>query len=250
MTVLKLGNGDETFNPFQPVLLPGWTANSVVYGGNGDDSILATVTPGVVVYGGNGDDTVAIGGFRGGGGKAYGGNGDDTLSVEGFPGHVLDGGRGDDVLISASGPIGGGLPTAQGACMTGGQGHDTFVLDSRTEVFVFSDPDGTLSEGDPVRGIIDVIVDHRAGEPIDLPGTPVPGPVGTAGFTVGPNYLTTAAGEYGIVRGDLTEPGVFTVAADGDDLLLVYQRLDETDPGVDGAVAILGAAQSGASPIV
>ena len=149
MAVFKLGNGDDVFNPFQPVLLPGWTANSVVYGGNGDDSILATVTPGVVVHGGNGDDTVAIGGFRGGGSAAYGGNGDDALSVEGFPGHVLDGGRGDDVLTSASGPVGGLLPTAQGTRMTGGPGHDTFVLDSRTGCSCSPTPMGRCPRATP-----------------------------------------------------------------------------------------------------
>jgi hypothetical protein len=163
--------------------------------------------------------------------------------VEGASGHVLDGGRGDDVLVSASSAIGGGLEVSRGALMTGGPGADTFVLNSRAEVFVFNDPDGTLSEGDPVRGVIDVLADYRAGELIDLPGTPVLGLVGTSGSTIGPNSLTTAAGEYGTVRGDLAGPGQFTVAADGDDLLVVY-RSDETYAGYGGAVAIPGVAQS------
>lgn len=243
MTVYTLGNGDDTFNPFQPVQLPGWTDYSVVYGGNGGDLIEATGRVGVSAYGENGEDTLVIGGFRSPRGAAYGGNGADVLSVVGASGHVLDGGRGDDVLISASGPIGGGLWTDQGAFMTGGPGDDTFVLDSGAEVFVFPNPDGILSEGDLIRGIIDVVADYQAGELIDLPGTLAPGPVGVPGYTTGPVFLSTSPGEYGIVRGDLAGPGQFTIAASGDDLLIVYQRGDETNAGGGGAVAILGVAQ-------
>lgn len=241
MTVYTLGNGGDAFTSYQA---PGWSSGSVVYGGRGDDTIVATGRFGVTAYGENGNDTLVIGGFRSPNGSAYGGNGDDVLSVLSSSDHVLDGGRGDDVLISASGPISGLLSTARGALMTGGPGDDTFVLDSSAYVFVFADPDGVLSEGDIVRGIIDVVADYEGGELLDLPGTPTLGAVGASGSTIGPNYLTTLPGEYGIVRGTVVGLGQFNVSADGTDLLLLYQGSGGTDADVEGAVAIRGVTQS------
>jgi hypothetical protein len=244
MPVFTLGKGDDVFNPWTPTRLPDWSAYSVVFGGNGDDTIEATGQVGVVAYGGNGDDSLSIGGFRSPRGSAFGRDGDDTLIAVSSSGHTLDGGRGDDLLVSHSTAIGGGFWTDQGAYMTGGPGHDTFVLDSRAEVYVFNNPDGTLSEGDAVTGIIDVVADYEAGELLDLPSTPARGQVGTSGSTAGPDYLNTSDGGYGILRGALAGPGRFTVAADGDDLLIVYQADGDAAGQVGGAVAVLGGAHS------
>lgn len=86
-------------------------ASIVVYGGAGDDAILATesVRVPLVLHGDDGDDQL-----RGGAGddRLYAGDGDDTLSA----------GGGDDVLVS----IGG---ASDNDTLTGGAGHDNFWTD-------------------------------------------------------------------------------------------------------------------------
>jgi hypothetical protein len=143
-----LGNGDQTFRSTEPDWDP---QGSRVFGGNGDDDISVFGFD-LVLNGGNGDDAVGAAGF---GNLALGGNGDDWVGANGR-GNILDGGRGEDALLSVAG--GGTYEVAQGNIMTGGPGADTFIPSSSSDLVVTNDGgDGTVSEGDIVAGVLDVI---------------------------------------------------------------------------------------------
>lgn len=78
MPVYQLGNGNDDFNSASQ---PDWTNDSVVFGNNGSDTIIArAVTPSytsrLFIDGGNGGDSILL---DAGNSVASGGNGDDTL---------------------------------------------------------------------------------------------------------------------------------------------------------------------------
>ena len=220
-----LGNGDQTFRSTGPDWDP---QGSRVFGGNGGDDISVFGFD-LVLDGGNGDDAVGAAGFRN---LALGGNGDDWVGANGRD-NILVGGRGDDVVLSVAG--GGTYEVARGNIMAGGPGSDTFVPSSSSDLAVKNDAgDGTVSEGDVVQGVLDVIADYRPGEVIQTGATTRIAEVGFDPYELPPPYvhpptadhrhLLLLPGQHAAFRGDLTAPGEFTVGAEGDDLLLVWDK--------------------------
>ncbi len=243
MPVYQLGNGNDYFNSQNQ---PDWTNSSAVFGGNGNDTILATAvfpysdTP-IFVDGGNGDDSIRL--QYATGGVASGGNGDDTLTAGGL-GNTLIGGNGRDTLIS----LGGGSGMQPGNTLTGGLGRDTFTLVNDGNLVVLNDAagDGVVSDGDTFKGPMDVITDLGRGDHIgfrnydvdtngptasDVPLAKVDGSVAlvpelyTYNYNFPPISLFRPAigsAEYAVFHGTFAGGNTFTVGADGPDLFVVY----------------------------
>lgn len=239
MPVYELGNGDDFFNSASQ---PDWTNDSAVFGGNGNDTILATAvfpysdTP-IFVDGGNGDDFIHL--QYATHGVAFGGNGDDTLLTTGSLGNALIGGNGDDTLTA----VGGGSGMQPGNALTGGLGRDTFTLVSGSGNLVVTNQSaggGIVSDGDTFTGPIDVITDYQRGEHIGLrqydinANGPAANDVPLArvdAVTVSPDPLPNTGGsfrpvigssEYAVFHGTFAGGNTFTVGADGPDLFAVY----------------------------
>lgn len=259
MPVYQLGNGNDYFNSRNQ---PDWTNDSAVFGGNGDDTILAsaltpTSTSRLFVDGGNGNDTVVL---DAGNSIASGGNGNDTLTSTGGLGNTLIGGNGRDTLIS----LGGGSGMGPGNTLTGGNGRDTFVLQSGSGNLVVTNDaagDGVVSEGDTFKGPMDVITDYQRGEHITLREysfngsefvttvvpvarvnsvTLAPDPLSSTGDTFRP---LVDSGKYAVFRGTFAGGNTFTVGADGPDLFAEYNTdLGPTDPDPvgRGSLVLLG----------
>lgn len=252
MPVYRLGNGDDDFDSAR---VPGWTNDSSVFGGNGDDTIAArALTPSFtsrfLVSGGNGDDTILIDASNS---VALGGNGDDTLTSTGGLGNTLRGGGGDDLLISS----GGGSGMSPGNTLTGGRGQDSFRLISGSGNLVVTGDaggDGVVSDGDVFLGPIDVITDYERGERIALRnfgGTEdLPAPTRVQGAALIDDPLSddgnrfrpvVGDGEYAAFQGTLNAGNLFTVDADGRDLFIVYDTLDGDDDNIaQGSLVLLG----------
>jgi Ca2+-binding RTX toxin-like protein len=99
-----------------------WPVGAVVYGGDGQDTLVGT-TEGDRLYGGNAED------------QLYGGAGDDTLDG-GSGDNTLDGGAGQDILIVNRGSNE----------IDGGPGYDTLFLGGRQFNFkITHNPDGSLT---------------------------------------------------------------------------------------------------------
>ena len=252
MPVYRLGNGDDDFNSAR---VPDWTNDSSVFGGNGDDTVVArALTPSFtsrfLVSGGNGDDTILIDASNS---VALGGNGDDTLTSTGGLGNTLRGGNGDDTLISQ----GGGSGMSPGNTLTGGRGEDSFRLISGSgNLVVLGDAgnDGVVSDGDVFLGPIDVITDYERGDRIALRnfgGTEdLPAPTRAPGAALIDDPLSDASdrfrpvvgdGEYTVFQGTLNAGNLFTVDADGRDLFVVYDTLNGEDNNIaQGSLVLLG----------
>ena len=221
MPTYRLGNGDQTFRSIDT---PDWDIyGSRVFGGNGDDDISVYGFD-LVLRGGNGNDSVAA---AGSGNLLEGGNGDDRVEMNGRD-NVLRGGNGDDFLLSTGG--GGTFEVGAGNTLTGGLGDDTFAPIGTKDLVVANDAgDGAVSGGDVVEGVFDVITDYRAGDVLQTGATTR---IATVGFDPRPIYdhvtrpghahLAIGGGEYAVFHGDLTAPGRFKVADNGDDLLVIW----------------------------
>jgi Ca2+-binding RTX toxin-like protein len=160
MPVYRLGNGDDSFDSAST---SDWTNDSRVFGGNGDDAIIAralspTATSRLLVSGGNGDDSILLDASNS---EAIGGNGDDELTSIGGLGNALRGGNGDDLLVSFGGGSGMGL----GNTLTGGLGEDAFRFTNAGNLVVTKDAgdDRSVSDGD-------VFLDRRTPSPITVSG--------------------------------------------------------------------------------
>ena len=236
MPVYQLGNGNDAFNSrYQP----DWTNNSSVFGGNGNDTILASaITPSytsrLFVDGGNGGDLIQL---DAGNSVAFGGNGRDTLT--------------------ARGGLGGMGP---GNTLTGGLGRDTFVLASGSGNLVVTNDaagDGIVSDGDTFKGPMDVITDYQRGEHIGLRQYDIrtDGPTATDvpvarvdSVMLGPDpytgdYLRPVIdyGQYAVFHGTFAGGNTFTVGADGPDLFAVYNvSPGPADPIGRGSLVLLG----------
>ncbi len=201
--------------------------------------------------GGNGEDTILL---DAGNSVALGGNGDDVLTSIGGLGNALRGGNGDDLLIS----FGGGSGMGQGNTLTGGPGEDTFRFTNPGNLVVTRDAgnDRLVSDGDVFLGPTDTITDYRAGELIELrtfggpeqvpPYTrvedvalipdPIPQPEAAGRFRP-----VVGDGQYALIRGDFAGEGVFNVASDGADLLVVYDPFNGVDDNIaQGSLVLLG----------
>ncbi|MFC4167799.1 calcium-binding protein [Teichococcus aestuarii] len=213
---------------------------NLLLGETGNDSITATGNDNTA-FGGAGDDVIAMTGQNASGNAAHGGSGNDTLSAFGYD-NRLYGGAGEDVLSSRSFSVGQGIQVGDGTVMSGGSGADRFVLNNTSALSVLDNGDDVVSAGDTFRGVIDVITDYRAGEVIETGATTrVSGPVALDELqTIPPGNLgaVLAAGEYALFHGALTEAGVFSVAAAGPDLLMIYETANSADPTASGAVVL------------
>lgn len=259
MPVYQLGNSNDYFNSQSQ---PDWTNDSAVFGGNGDDTIIArALTPSytsrMFIDGGNGDDSILLDASNS---IAVGGNGDDTLTAGGGLGNTLIGGNGRDTLISN----GGGSGMQPGNALTGGLGRDTFILDSGTGNLVVTNDaagDGIVSDGDTFKGPMDVITDYQRGEHIglrrydiatngptdtDVPVarvdtvTLVPDPLGHTGDSFRP---LVDSGQYAVFHGTFAGGNTFTVGAGGPDLFVEYNTdagPTDPDPVGRGSLVLLG----------
>jgi Ca2+-binding RTX toxin-like protein len=113
------------------------SSGTTLFGGGGDDSLVAAGGSDVSLFGGDGADSlVAEGGTDV---TLFGGDGNDSLTAEGGTDVTLFGGSGDDTL------------TAEGAAdvsLFGGDGNDSLVSDSGTAVTLFGGAgDDTLNAG-------------------------------------------------------------------------------------------------------
>ncbi|MGY4803519.1 calcium-binding protein [Teichococcus aerofrigidensis] len=225
---------------------PGESHHGIAFGGSGDDRISAFGSN-HRIYGDGGNDTLILGGPIGLDNAAFGGSGNDTLTSHSRR-TTLDGGSGNDLLMSFSaGPARTHL-VESGVTLTGGSGADRFALHNQSVLLAHGDTDGALSEGDALSGVIDVITDYQAGERVILGGGGEAAlreaPVHLAGITWpgtgGGRAPLLHDGDYAYLRGALTGAGRFTIGAEGEDLLLIYDRPDGTDTPQTGAVAFLG----------
>ena len=183
---------------------------------------------GNILDGGNGADTL---GAWGGQNTILGGNGDDRMGA--FSEQLspptdnrLDGGRGDDVLYT-SGVFGSGV-FGVGAQLTGGSGEDTFVLRQNSDVLTANlDSYGrpTVTEGDMIQGVFDVITDYQSGELIDIGvSTLRTDPVGLSHYWPGHSHLVLNDDEYAFIHGNWDGNGSFVVDAAGGDLMIVFDN--------------------------
>lgn len=237
MPVYQLGNENDYFNSRNQ---PDWTNDSAVFGGNGDDTIIAAPLTfaqpaSIFLDGGNGDDVIQI--ISASNSTAFGGNGNDTLTSSGGLGNTLIGGNGDDTLISS----GGGSGMQPGNTLTGGLGHDTFQLANDGNLVVTNDAagDGIVSDGDTFKGPIDVITDYQRGEHIGLrsygattdtsltrvDSVALVPELYTDNYSLPPVSLFRPAigsAQYAVFHGTFAGGNTFTVGADGPDLFAVY----------------------------
>jgi hypothetical protein len=256
--VIRLGRGDDVFDSDS---VPGWDNQSRVYGGRGDDSIIAravspTIESHLLASGGRGDDQILLDASNS---LALGGPGDDRLTSIGGLGNTLRGGVGDDLLVSFGGGSGMGL----GNTLEGGRGEDTYRLTNAGNLVVTRDAGGDwmVSEGDVFLGPTDVITDYQEGERIELRqfGGPeeVPPyrrveevPLITDPLAADRFRPVVGDGEYALVRGGYAGRGVFTVEADGPDLLVVYDAFDGDDNAIAQGSLVLRGITEGAAVVI
>jgi len=229
MPVYQLGNGNDYFDS---ATRADWTNDSAVFGGNGNDTILASAVfpysdAPIFLDGGNGDDFIDL--QYASHGVVFGGNGNDTLTTGGSS-NTLSGGNGDDTLIGIS----GGSGMQPGVTLTGGLGRDTFQLANDGNLVVTNDPagDGIVSDGDVFKGPMDVITDYQQGEHIGLRNYGATTDTLLArvgGATLAPDpytqdYLRPVVGssQYAVFHGIFAGGNTFTVSADGPDLFALY----------------------------
>lgn len=256
MPIYRLGRGDDFFDS---ATAPDWTNESLVFGGGGDDTIIAralspTFTSRLLISGDGGDDVLRLDASNS---VALGGNGRDELTSIGGLGNTLLGGNGDDLLIS----FGGGSGMGVGNTLGGGSGDDTFRFTNPGNLVVTTDAgaDHRVSEGDVFLGPTDAIIDYRRGEPIELrtfdgpDEVPpyarvdevalIPDPLSATGDRFRP---VVGDGEYALIRGRFAGDGVFNVACDGSDLLVVYDSFNGDDDNIaQGSLALLGVTDPG-----
>ena len=273
-TIVFAGAGADTITlGFKPPggFTPYAVNYSIAFGEAGNDTLSALGT-GNWLLGGSGADLLTV---TGTGNSAFGESGNDHLIATGYDYHLsrysfvyeatnnqLIGGAGNDLLESHSTPAmrSGYAYTTEGVAgtiMTGGPGHDSFLLRNTSDLIVANDADGTISQGDILRGVIDEITDYQTGEQIDIgaptllqqvtlstgpqhiqdpsnAGTPVP-------LSDAHKHPVLADGTYAAFRGDITGPGEFVVGTAGHDLLVVYDTANGVDaPLYQGAVALHG----------
>ena len=138
------GNGDDTLDGGSGRdRLLGEAGNDIIDGGNNDD----TITGGLdndELFGGDGSDLI-FGGSQDD--TLDGGHGNDTLEG-GFGNDSLAGGNGNDRLVGVDSSNPGdelsGFGSGEIDIMTGGAGHDTFVLGNESVVF--------YDDGNPLTG--------------------------------------------------------------------------------------------------
>lgn len=260
MPIYRFGRGNDFFDSAS---VQDWTNESLVFGGGGDDTIIAralspTSSSRLLISGDGGDDTLRLDASNS---VALGGGGRDELTSIGGLGNTLLGGSGGDLLIS----FGGGSGMGRGNTLGGGGGHDTFRLTNAGNLVVTEDAgdDHAVSEGDRFLGPTDAIIDYRRGEPIELRtfGGPddvppytrveevalVPDPLSAAGDRFRP---VVGDGEYALIRGRFAGGGVFDVASDGPDLLVVYDSFNGDDDTIaQGSLALLGVTDPGSVAI-
>ncbi|MFO0936356.1 MAG: calcium-binding protein [Gemmataceae bacterium] len=135
-------------------------SNGVIFGGEGDDIIVAlggvklidggggndTITAGqfdCVIHGGDGNDNIVSGP---GNNVIYGDNGDDVI-LGGVGNDHIYGGDGDDQLYGNDGDdwLDGGTGTDQ---LTGGAGADTFVMDVNPLIFTIESQNWDFNPAD------------------------------------------------------------------------------------------------------
>lgn len=211
MPIHNLGNGSGKFHSDTVPDWNGWQDRSEIHGGNGNDEIIVSGI-GLVLTGDNGNDLLI----------ARGSN-------------ELFGGRGADQLVT----FGGG-----GNVLWGGPGTDSFSVNNHTHFYVTNEPElynSTLSEGDNLFAAFDVIADYQPGELLRLDATENIGTIPLDSYRPGHQHPIVHVGEYGAVRGDLTDAQNFVVNATGGDMLFLYNPPDGNDEQFyGGAVVLLG----------
>jgi Ca2+-binding RTX toxin-like protein len=221
MPAYFLSKGDDAF---RNVETPDWDIYaSQVFGLGGNDDI-SVFGYGLVLDGGLGDDHVAASGH---GNLLRGGPGNDAVDANGRY-SLLAGGAGDDTLLSTGG--GGVDEFGLGNILLGGPGRDTFApIGTKDHVVTNDAGDGTVSNGDIVAGVFDVILDYRAGDTLQTRATTRVeevgfdrAPINDHGSTPAHEHLALGAGEYALFRGTSADPGQFTVADAGSDLLVIW----------------------------
>jgi len=256
MPHFKLTNHSDVFTS---IAAAGWTDGSQVSGGNGEDTIRAVgdfttllgengkdeilaIGDHNLINGGNGNDVLRV---VGDGNWLLGGNGSDVLVANG-EGNRLFGGNGPDQLVSVS--FGQINAIGVGNILTGGQGPDAYVLNNRSDLRVVNDHvfgppaagEGVVSQGDVILGVMDVITDYAAGERLRINATQeVTGDVTLDDVAPLHRHLELGDGEYAFFHGNELGNGRFAVDAQGDDLLLVYDRAGGGDAlSLQGAVIL------------
>ncbi|MFC3125391.1 hypothetical protein ACFOD4_09980 [Pseudoroseomonas globiformis] len=207
--------------------------HNIVLGGAGHDEITVFGRDNVIA-GGGGNDRIVAQGWGGHLDKIDttidGGSGDDWISASGVGVHVL-GGAGADHILSQSGTLD---PVGTAQTLSGGRGVDSFTIHTDSSLLVENHFERTIAEGSSISGLFTVITDYEAGETIDI---------GQAGNNRHTSYITVggsnpeedpirlAAHTHAILKGDMTEPGLFVVDEGGDDLIIVYNAADNpVDP--------------------
>jgi hypothetical protein len=211
-------------------------------GGSGDDTVVGTLTGSSTLRGGEGDDVVGVN--DSGDNLLFGGPGNDTVA-SGFAGtNSLFGGAGDDLLFSFATSVAPHGEALAGNTLRGGHGLDTFRMEASAIMFVEDGCRGgtdVISEGDTVFGQIDVILDYRPRETIDLLGSPsAVDEVDVGDMLTGFRAVELEPEHYAVLRGELLSDGRFGVADCGPDLLVLYRGPGESVPFDVAAVAVVG----------
>jgi hypothetical protein len=178
-----------------------------------------------------------------------GGPGDDAVEANGRH-SLLAGGAGDDTLLSTGG--GGVDEFGLGNILVGGPGRDTFAPIGTKDLVVTNDAgDGRVSNGDIVAGMFDVILDYRPGDTLRTGATTRVeevgfdrAPINDHGSTPAHEHLALGAGEYAVFRGTSADPGQFTVADVGTDLLVVWDDASSDNPIFQHGVVLRGIAEA------
>lgn len=222
------------------------SANGRTYLGGNDNDYYEIDGDGNTLNGGNGMDTLITFGQEN---TLIGGNGDDTLvalSQQWEPAtyNVMEGGRGDDTFYT-EGFFASGI-AGIGAFMRGGQGEDRYFLRQNSDVLTSNEDSygrDTVVEGDTIDAVFDVIADYKPGELIDLGVTQMrTDPVNLVHYWPGHSHLVLNDNEYAFIQGNWDGNGSFEVAADGADLLIVFDNdpAGEYYPEYNGSVILTG----------
>ena len=236
MPVYLLSKGNDTF---RNVEAPDWDIYaSQVFGLGGNDDISA-FGYGLVLDGGAGDDQVAASG-----------HGNLLLASWEGPATTRSTSNGRHSLLSTGG--GGVDEFGLGNILVGGPGRDTFAPIGTKDLVVTNDAgDGRVSNGDIVAGVFDVILDYRRGDILQTRATTRVedvefdrAPINDHGSTPAHEHLALGAGEYAVFRGTSTDPGRFTVADAGSDLLVVWDDASSDNPIFQHGVVLRGIAEA------
>ena len=228
--VIKADEGDDE--------VTGIGNNNRLFGGEDNDKLIVEGN-GNLLKGGEDNDILKAFGENN---RLFGGEDNDKLIVEGND-NLLFGGEDNDTLMSSS--SGGFFVVGSGNTLTGGEDIDTFdVTANRSDIVVNNNSGSSLDivdAGDVIEGVFDTITDYQSGETIVANVSTQLTVVGLDGFFPGHQHLELMDGEYAFISGQSSGPGLFTVGA-GSDTMVVFDTLDGTDePFFQGAVVVLNA---------